>query len=81
MGRCSHAKPQIVAFSVFSLSAAVFVLYPAFAFDTLLSRDRRITESDVVRFAATFLSPALPLLVIFIFVGGLTYRAILTVFP
>jgi len=73
--------PQIVAFSFGSLAAAVFVLYRAFAFDTLLSRDRRITESTVVTFAATFLSLALTLLVMFIFFGVLMYLAILTVFP
>jgi hypothetical protein len=73
--------PQIVSFSIVSLAAAVFVLYRAFAFDTLLSRDRRITESGVVTIAATFLSLLLTLLVMFAFFGGLMYLAIITVFP
>ena len=72
---------QIVLFSIISLAAAVFVLYRAFAFDTLLSRDRRITESSVVTTAATFLSLLLTLLIMFIFFGGLMYLAILTIFP
>jgi len=73
--------PQIMIFSVVSLAVAVFVLYRAFAFNILLSRDRRITESSVVTFAATFLSLLLTLLVMFVFFGGLMYLAILTVFP
>lgn len=73
--------PQIVSFSAISLATAVFVLYRAFAFNTLLSRDRRITESGIVTIAATFLSLLLTLLVMFIFFGGLMYLAILTVFP
>ena len=73
--------PQIVLFSVVSLGAAVFVLYRAFAFDALLSRDRRITESSVVTIAATFLSLFMTLLVMFALFGGLMYLAILTVFP
>ena len=72
---------QILLFSIISLAAAVFVLYRAFAFDTLLSRGRRITESSVVTIAATFLSLLLTLLVMFTFFGGLMYLAILTVFP
>lgn len=72
---------QIILFSIVSLAAAVFVLYRAFAFDTLLSRDRRITESSVVTIAATFLSLLLTLLIMFILFGGLMYMAILTVFP
>lgn len=72
---------QIGLFSIVSLAAAVFVLYRTFAFDTLLSRDRRITESSVVTIAATFLSLLLTLLVMFTFFGGIMYLAILTVFP
>ncbi|WP_138934973.1 hypothetical protein [Roseovarius arcticus] len=72
---------QIVLFSIISLAAAVFVLYRAFAFNTLLSRDRRITESSVVTIAVTFLSLLLTLLVMFMFFGGLMYFGILTVFP
>ena len=73
--------PQIVLFSIVSLASAVFVLYRAFAFDTLLSRDRRITEANVVTIASIFLSLLLTLLVMFMLFGGLMYLAIVTVFP
>ena len=73
--------PQVALFSVVCLAAAAFVLYRAFAFDTLLSRDRRITESGVVTMGATVLSLVLTLLVMFAFFGGLMYIAIVTIFP
>jgi hypothetical protein len=73
--------PQVAAFSVICVAAAAFVLYRAFAFDALLSRDRRLTESGVVTVAATVLSLVLTLLVMFAFFGGLMYGAIVTVFP
>ena len=73
--------PQVALFSVVCLAAAAFVLYRAFAFDTLLSRDRRITESGVVTMGATVLSLVLTLLVMFAFFGGLMYLAIVTIFP
>ena len=49
--------PQIATFSLICLASAAFVLYRAFAFDTLLSRDRRITESGIVTMAATIPLP------------------------
>ena len=73
--------PQVVSFSVLCLAAATFVLYSAFAFDTLLSRDRRLTESSVVTTAATLLSLVLTLLAMFVFFGALMYVAVVTVFP
>ncbi len=73
--------PQVGLFSVVSLAAAAFVLYRAFAFDALLGRDRRLTESTVVTAAATILSLLLTLLLMFIFLGALMYVAIITVFP
>ena len=63
------------------LGGAAFVLYRAFAFDTLLSRDRRLTEGAVVTTAATLLSLVLTLIVMFAFFGALMYFVILTVFP
>ena len=48
--------PQIALFSLVCLGSAAFVLHRAFAFDTLTSRDRRLTESGVVTMAATTLS-------------------------
>ena len=73
--------PQIVLFSLVCLAAATFVLYRAFAFDTLLSRDRRLTESGVVTVAATTLSLVLTLVVMFAFFSALMWSAIVTVFP
>ena len=73
--------PQIAGFSAMCLGGAAFVLYRAFAFDTLLSRDRRLTESSVVTTAATVLSLLLTLLVMFTFFGVLMYLVIITVFP
>ncbi len=73
--------PQIAAFSLMCLSSAAFVLYRAFAFDTLLSRDRRLMESSVVTVAATLLSLVLTLLVMFTFFGATMYFVIVTVFP
>ena len=73
--------PQIVLFSLICVSAATFVLYRAFAFDTLLSRDRRLTESGIVTTAATVLSLVATLLVMFALFGALMWLAIVTVFP
>ena len=73
--------PQIVSFSAMCLASAAFVLYRAFAFDALLSRDRRVTESSIVTTAVTMLSLFLTLLVMFVFFGGLVYLVIISVFP
>ena len=73
--------PQIALFSAMCLGAAAFVLHRAFAFEALLSRDRRITESSIVTTAATFLSLLCTLLTMFVFFAGLMYLAIVTVFP
>ena len=73
--------PQIILFSVMCLGAAAFVLYRAFAFDALLSRDRRITQSSIVTTSATILCLLLTLLVMFLFFGGLMYLVIISVFP
>lgn len=73
--------PQVASFSGVCLAAAAFVPYRAFAFEALLSRDRRITESSVVTIAATLLSLSLTLLTMFAFFGGLIYLAIVTIFP
>lgn len=72
---------QIAMFSLICLASAAFVLYRAFAFDTLLSRDRRITESGIVTMAATILCLVLTLLLMFALFGGLMYLGIVTVFP
>ena len=72
---------QIALFSVASLAAALFVLYRAFAFDALLTRERLLTESTVVTAAATLLSLVLTLLILFAALGALMYLGIITVFP
>ena len=73
--------PQVVFFSGASFTAAAFVLYRAFAFDVLLSRDRLLTESTVVTAAATVLSLLATLVLLFLLFGGLMYVGIITVFP
>ena len=73
--------PQIALFSLICLAAATFVLHSAFAFDTLLSRDRRITETSVVTAAATFASLLATLLTMFGFFACIMYLAIVTIFP
>lgn len=72
---------QISLFSVASLITALFVLYRAFAFQTLLSRDRLLTETAVVTAAVTTLSLVLTLLVMFAGFALLMYAGIVTVFP
>ena len=73
--------PQIASFSAMCLASAAFVLHRAFAFDALLSRDRRITESGIVTMAATIACLVLTLLLMFALSGGLIYLGIVTVFP
>lgn len=75
------SMPQILSFSLMCLASAAFVLYRAFAFDTLLSRDRRITESGIVTMAATLLCLVFTLLLMFLFFGSLMYLVIISVFP
>ncbi len=72
---------QITMFSIASLITALFVLYRAFAFQTLLSRDRLLTETAVVTAAVTTLSLVLTLLVMFAGFALLMYSGIVTVFP
>ncbi len=72
---------QLVLFSSVSIVAALFVLFRAFAFDVLLSRDRVLTESTVVTASATILSLLFTLLLMYAFFVGLMYVAIVTVFP
>jgi predicted Zn-dependent protease len=72
---------QITLFSVVSLITALFVLYRAFAFQTLLSRDRLLTETAVVTAAVTIVSLMLTLLVMFAGFALLMYAGIVTVFP
>ena len=77
----SVTSSQVVLFSVVSFAAAAFVLYRAFAFEALLGRDRRLAESTVVTAAATIVSLALTLLVLFVAFAGLMYVGVIAVFP
>jgi predicted Zn-dependent protease len=72
---------QITLFSGVSLITALFVLYRAFAFQTLLSRDRLLTETAVVTATVTILSLMLTLLVMFAGFALAMYAGIVTVFP
>ena len=69
----SVSVPQIALFLLICLGAAAFVLHRAFAFEALMSRDRRLTESGVVTAAATTLSLMATLVVMFAFFGVLMY--------
>lgn len=73
--------PQVVGYSAMCLGGAAFALYRAFVFDTLLSRDRRLTEGAVVTTAATLLSLAATLLAPSALFGARMWFVILTVFP
>ncbi|WP_412061021.1 hypothetical protein [Rubrivirga sp. IMCC45206] len=73
--------PQVVLFSAVSFGAAAFVLYRAFAIESLLGRDRRLAESTVVTAAATVLSLVATLFVLFVAFAGLMYVGVITVFP
>lgn len=73
--------PQVILFSIVSMVSAAFVLYRAFAFNALLSRDRVLTESTIVTAASTILSLFLTIILMFTFFGILMYVAIVTVFP
>ncbi len=75
------SSAQITLLSVGSLITALFVLYRAFAFRSLLSRDRLLTETTVVTAAVTILSLMLTLLVMFTGFALAMYAAIVTVFP
>ena len=72
---------QVALFSAASLAAAAFVLYRAFAFETLLGRDRRLAETTVVTAAATIASLGLTLIVLFVAFAALMYVGVITVFP
>ncbi|WP_412069669.1 hypothetical protein [Rubrivirga sp. IMCC43871] len=73
--------PQVLLFSAVSFGAAAFVLYRAFAIESLLGRDRRLAESTVVTAAATVLSLVATLGVLFVAFAGLMYIGVITVFP
>ena len=72
---------KVVLFAIISFAAAVFVLYRAFAFNAIVSRDGKLMESTVITAAATALSLLIAVLTMFVVLGALMYFAAETVFP
>jgi predicted Zn-dependent protease len=72
---------QLVTFSLAAVAAATAVLYKAFSFGRVLSRDRLLAESTVVTSAATGLALFLTMALVYAVFFGLTYFGIVTVFP
>lgn len=72
---------QLATFSFVAVAAATAVLYKAFSFGRVLSRDRLLAESTVVTSAATATALFLTMLLVYISFFALTYAGIVTVFP
>ena len=72
---------QLVTFSLAAVGAATAVLYKAFSFGRVLSRDRLLAESTVVTSVATGLALFLTMSLVYLLFFGLTYFGIVTVFP
>jgi predicted Zn-dependent protease len=77
----SVSGSQLTVFVVASFAAATFVLYRAFSFRLVATRQGAIAESSVVTAAATYLALILTLLVLFIFFALLMYGVVVFVFP
>ncbi len=72
---------QLTTFSLAAISASAAVLYKAFSFGRVLSRDRLLAETTVVTSVATGLALFLTMLLVYALFFGLTYLGIVTVFP
>jgi predicted Zn-dependent protease len=72
---------QIATFSAVAVATATAVLYRAFAFSGVLSRDRELSESTALTGAATLLSLLLTMVLLFTLFMGLTYLGTVTIFP
>ncbi|MGC1309677.1 MAG: hypothetical protein WA885_20840 [Phormidesmis sp.] len=72
---------QLILFSVIAVAAATAALYRAFAFGSVLSRNRRLAESTVVTSAATVLSLLFTMTLLFAIFMGLIYTGTVTIFP
>ena len=72
---------QLAIFSAVAVAGATAALYRAFAFGAVLGRGRVLAESTVVTAAATLISLALTMLLLFGLFAGLTWLAASTVFP
>ena len=73
--------PQLAAFSLAAVCAATAVLYKAFSFGRVLSRDRLLAETTVVTSAATGIALFLTMLLVFVLFFAFTWLGILTIFP
>ena len=72
---------KITIFALFSFLVSVYVLYRAFSFDAILSRDGKLMESTVVTTVATALSLFAAVVVLFVLLGGLMFLVAETAFP
>ena len=72
---------QLAVFVVASLIAANFVLYRAFSFRLISTRQGQTSESSVVTAAATYLALVLTLISLFFMFGVLMYGVVVFVFP
>ena len=72
---------SITVFALFSFATAVFVLYRAFGFEGIVSRDGKLLESTVITAAATVLTLFLATLFLFVFLGGLMWFVAEVAFP
>ncbi len=72
---------QLGLFGAVAVGGATAALYRAFAFGATLGRGRTLAESAVVTAAATLLSLALTMTLLFALFAGLVWLGAATVFP
>lgn len=72
---------QLAVFVIASFLAANFVLYRAFSFHLISTRQNQTSESSVVTAAATYLALVLTLICLFLMFGVLMYGVVVFVFP
>ena len=72
---------QLIIFSIFATIGATFALYKTFAFGPVLSRNRLLSESAIVTEVVTLVSLFLTITLINTMFIGLSYTAIISIFP
>ena len=72
---------QLSAFAAVAVAGATAALYRTFAFAGVLGRGKTLAESTVVTAAATLLSLAATMTLLFLLFAGLTWLGAATVFP
>lgn len=77
----SVSYTQLAVFVIVSFLAANFVLYRAFSFRLISTRQGQTSESSVVTAAATYLALVLTLICLFLMFGVLMYGVVIFVFP